>query len=67
MMKSNNALGSLGAALGAFGMLFSYLHAAEPFVAPDFVKELEDLPEVVERANVENKGITFLLMEPGST
>jgi len=43
------------------------LHAAEPFEAPSFVKELEDLDDVITTASSENKGITFLLMEPGST
>lgn len=66
-MKTNHVLGSFGSALWVFGALFSHLHAADPFVAPDFVKELEDLPEVIEEANVKNKGVTFLLMEPGST
>ncbi|MDB4662432.1 hypothetical protein OAE61_02235 [Verrucomicrobiales bacterium] len=43
------------------------LFAADPFVAPSFVKELEDLEKVQKKAIKENKAVTFLLMEPGST
>ena len=43
------------------------IHAAEPFVAPSFVKELKDLEEVKKAAAENNLAITFLLMEPGST
>ena len=43
------------------------LHAAEPFVAPDFVKTFEEMEEAKEEAARDKKGITFLLMEPGST
>jgi len=41
--------------------------AAEPFVAPDCVRELDELEEAMATASSERKGITFLLMEPGST
>ena len=53
--------------LGATLLGTSALHAADPFVVPSFVKELEDLDEVMSDAARERKGITFLLMEPGST
>ncbi|MDF1858993.1 MAG: hypothetical protein P1U87_02195 [Verrucomicrobiales bacterium] len=43
------------------------LSAAEAFKTPSFVKELEDLDKVIRKATEENKGVTFLLMEPGST
>ena len=43
------------------------LQAAEPFVAPSFVKELKDLEQAKKEAADSHKGITFLLMEPGST
>lgn len=45
----------------------SSLSAAEAFKTPSFVKELEDLDKVIKKATEENKGVTFLLMEPGST
>ena len=43
------------------------LHAAEPFVTPSFVKELEEIDSVKEDATEKNKAVAFLLMEPGST
>ena len=43
------------------------LHAAEPLVMPDFVKDFEELEEAQKEAAEANKGITFLLMAPGST
>ncbi|MDF1816502.1 MAG: hypothetical protein P1V20_30150 [Verrucomicrobiales bacterium] len=43
------------------------LHAAEPFVPPQFVKELKDLQSVKSLAARDNKAVSFLLMEPGST
>ena len=43
------------------------LHAAEPLIVPDFVKYFEELEEAQKEAVKANKGITFLLMEPGST
>lgn len=43
------------------------LHAADPFVTPSFVKSFEELGDAREIAAKEKKGITFLLMEPGST
>ena len=46
------------------------LHAAEPLIVPDcviFFEDLENLDEVKKNAAKENKAITFLLMEPGST
>ncbi len=43
------------------------LHGADKYVVPDFVKELDDLGEVMEMAASSNKGITFLLMDPDST
>lgn len=46
---------------------FTIANASEPFEAPSFVKELEDLDEVRADAASANKGVTFLLMEPGST
>ena len=53
--------------LGCFALAFSALQAAEPFVTPDFVKQLESLEAVKKEAADSNKGVTFLLMEPGST
>jgi hypothetical protein len=47
--------------------LVGSLSAAEAFKTPSFVKELEDLDKVIKKATEENKGVTFLLMEPGST
>ncbi|MDF1752536.1 MAG: hypothetical protein P1U89_07175 [Verrucomicrobiales bacterium] len=52
--------------LVVLGMV-SIAQAAEPFVAPDFVRELEDLDEVKKQAESGNKAVSFLLMEPGST
>lgn len=52
-------LAVIAAALPAF--------AAEPFKAPDFVKEFKDLKQAQKEAADSNKGVTFLLMEPGST
>ncbi len=46
---------------------FLSLHSADKFEVPDFIKELDDLSEVMEDAAVANKGITFLLMDPDST
>ena len=43
------------------------LHAAEPLIVPDFVKYFDELEEAQKEAVKANKGITFLLMEPGST
>lgn len=46
------------------------LHAAEPLIVPDFVvffEDLENIDEVKKEAAENNKGISFLLMEPGST
>ena len=43
------------------------LQAAEPLVMPDFVKTFEELEEAQEEAAEAKKGITFLLMAPGST
>ncbi|MGY8640176.1 MAG: hypothetical protein ACKVJU_03655 [Verrucomicrobiales bacterium] len=46
------------------------LHAAEPLIVPDFViwfEDLENLDAVKKEAAKENKTISFLLMEPGST
>lgn len=46
------------------------LQAREPLITPDFVQYLEDLENldgVKEEAAEANKGIMFLLMEPGST
>ena len=46
------------------------LHAGEPLKVPDFVKFLEDMENldgVMKEATAQNKGVTFLLMEPGST
>jgi hypothetical protein len=41
--------------------------AAEAFKLPSHVKALEDLDKAIAKAEKEQKGITFLLMEPGST
>ncbi|MGY8639627.1 MAG: hypothetical protein ACKVJU_00885 [Verrucomicrobiales bacterium] len=51
------------------GCLFgaASLFAAEQFVAPSFVKELDQLEKIQKKAAKENKAVTFLLMEPGST
>lgn len=43
------------------------LQGADKYLVPDFVKELDDLGEVMEMAASSNKGITFLLMDPDST
>jgi hypothetical protein len=43
------------------------LQAAEPLIVPDFVKYFDELEEAQKEAVKANKGITFLLMEPGST
>ncbi len=46
------------------------LHAAEPLNVPDFViwfEDLDNLDGVKKDAAEENKGISFLLMAPGST
>tara|TARA_R110000850_G_scaffold60760_3_gene139220 strand:+ start:1077 stop:1253 length:177 start_codon:yes stop_codon:yes gene_type:complete len=43
------------------------LHAADPFVVPSFLKELTELDEVMSEAAQANKGVTFMLMAPGST
>lgn len=46
------------------------LQAAEPLIVPDFVifyEDLDNLDEVKKEAAENNKAITFLLMEPGST
>lgn len=43
------------------------LPAADAFKLPSHVKELEDLDKAIAKAEKEQKGITFLLMEPGST
>ena len=56
-----------GLLTGLFVLGLSVLDGAEPFVAPSFVEELKDLEKIKVEAAKENKGITFLLMEPGST
>jgi hypothetical protein len=43
------------------------LQASEPLVVPSFVKYFKDLDEAKKEAAASNKGLTFLLMEPGST
>ena len=43
------------------------LQAAPPLVFPSFVKNFEELEEAKKEAAKANKGITFLLMAPGST
>ena len=46
------------------------LHAAEPLIVPDCViwfEDLENLDAVKKEAAKENKAISFLLMELGST
>ena len=46
------------------------LHAAEPLIVPDYVvffEDLENIDEVKKEAAEKNMGISFLLMEPGST
>ena len=43
------------------------LQAAKPLVLPSFVKDFEQLEEAKKEAAEANKGITFLLMAPGST
>lgn len=42
-------------------------YAADPFEIPSFVKELDQLDKVMSDAAKENKGVTFLLMQSGST
>ena len=43
------------------------LQAGDPLVVPDFVKYFEELDEAKSLAAEKKKGLTFLLMEPGST
>jgi len=48
----------------------SALPAAEPLIVPDYViffEDLENLDGVKKEAAEGKKGISFLLMEPGST
>ncbi|NNE91622.1 MAG: hypothetical protein HKN23_08245 [Verrucomicrobiales bacterium] len=62
LMRTTISLFSL---VGAFA-----LHAAEPLQVPDFVRfldKMENLEGVKAEAAKENKGVMFLLMEPGST
>ena len=61
-MKTLPSLICLAAIAAAFPSF-----AAEPFKAPDFVKEFKDLKQAQKEAADSNKGVTFLLMEPGST
>ena len=58
-LSSLICLAAFAAVLPSFG--------AEPFKAPDFVKEFKDLKQAQKEAADSNKGVTFLLMEPGST
>ena len=55
------------AAALAFLIAATTLHAAPPLVLPSFVKDFEELEEAKKEAAEANKGITFLLMAPGST
>ena len=55
---------ALGCLIGAMSL---QLQAAPPLVLPDYVKQFEELEEAKKLAAKENKGITFMLMEPGST
>ena len=59
-------LGILLAGVFAVTSIF-FLQGADKYDVPEFVKELEDLSEVMEVAATSNKGITFLLMDPDST
>lgn len=43
------------------------LQAADPLVVPSFVKTFEALDQAKQEAAAANKGLSFLLMEPGST
>lgn len=43
------------------------LQASEPLVVPSFVKTFKELDQAKKEAAETNKGLTFLLMEPGST
>lgn len=53
--------------LGAIVLGAGPLQSGEPFVTPSFLKQLEELEEAMSAAESARKGITFLLMEPGST
>ena len=65
-MKKEMKANGFVACLAVAGFV-NFLHGAEPFVPPEFVKELKDLDAVMSDAEANNKGVTFLLMEPGST
>lgn len=43
------------------------LQAADPLVLPSCVRDFSELPAAQQEAAAANKGIAFLLMEPGST
>ena len=60
-MKTAIVLGCLA------GALSFQLQAAPPLVLPDYVKQFEELEEAKKLAAKENKGLAFMLMEPGST
>jgi hypothetical protein len=45
----------------------STLSAGEPLKLPSSVKLLKDLEKVKAEAKSQNKGISFMLMDPGST
>ena len=52
--------------LTVLGLALS-VRAADPFVVPQFLKDLDQLQEAKKEAADLHKGISFLLMEPGST
>ena len=66
---SGDSTGMKARLLSVAVVLFAAIsaHAAEAFKLPSHVKELEDLDKAIAKAEKEQKGITFLLMEPGST
>jgi hypothetical protein len=51
----------------ALTALTAALSAGEPIKLPSSVRLLKDLEKVKEEAKKENKGISFMLMDPGST
>tara|TARA_R110002096_G_scaffold27577_1_gene84182 strand:- start:1316 stop:1516 length:201 start_codon:yes stop_codon:yes gene_type:complete len=66
-MKTGFIVARLTASLAACLIGSASLHAAEAYKVPSFLKELDDLDEVMSEAAQTNKGVTFLLMSPGST
>lgn len=58
----------IGQCLGlALFMGVAALRASDPLVVPSFVKNFEQLDLAKQEAAEGKKGLSFLLMEPGST